>query len=40
MVPLDEKTSNKLFEVFEDWNQQLKHIDFDGLDLDDEEPQP
>ena len=40
MVPLDEKTSNKLFEVFDDWNQQLKHIDFGALDLDDEEPQP
>lgn len=46
VVPLTGETSNKLFEVFEDWHHQLQHVDFDKLELvcdapqDVEEPQP
>lgn len=40
MVPLNGETSNKLFEFFEDWNHHLKHVDFEALDLEEQEPQP
>jgi len=26
------ETSNSLFEVLEDWEEQLKHVDFDELE--------
>ncbi len=44
MVALDRETSNRLFEVFEDWDHQLKQIDpayLEEIDLPPiEEPQP
>ncbi len=35
MVPLTGESLNTVFEVFEDWNQQLSNVDIDF-----EEPQP
>ncbi|GAA6210623.1 hypothetical protein NBRC116602_03630 [Hyphomicrobiales bacterium 4NK60-0047b] len=32
MVPLSRETSNSLFEVFEEWHDHLKHVDFEELD--------
>jgi hypothetical protein len=29
MVLSERESSNSLFEALEDWNEQLKHIDFD-----------
>jgi hypothetical protein len=46
VVPPTGETSNTLFEIFEEWNEQLKHVDFDELDRksakknDIGEPQP
>ena len=46
MVPEEGISSNQLFEVLEEWHEQLKHIDFDELNskthlkLEGEEPQP
>jgi hypothetical protein len=35
MARLEGESSNDFFEILEDWNEQLKHIDFDI-----EEPRP
>lgn len=35
MVLLEGETSNTFFETLQDWNEQLKHVDFDI-----EEPRP
>ena len=48
MADTDLDSSNPLFEILADWNEQLKHIDFDALDdpqaqppvIEFEEPQP
>lgn len=40
MVPLDGETLNALFEVFADWDGQLRNSDFEQLDFEDEGPQP
>jgi hypothetical protein len=40
LVPLDGETLNELFEVFADWDEQLRHSDFPEMTLDDDEPQP
>ena len=32
MVPLSRETSNSLFEVFEEWHDHLKHVDFEKID--------
>ena len=40
MVPPDGETLNSLFEVFADWDHQLRHSDFPDMTFDDEEPQP
>ena len=48
MADTDLESSNPLFEILADWNEQLKHIDFDSLDdpqaqspnIDIKEPQP
>ena len=34
------ETSNELFEVLEDWDHQLQHINFDKFEDKPEEPQP
>lgn len=40
MVRLEGETSNTIFEVLEDWENQLKHADFSKLKVEFEEPQP
>lgn len=48
MADTDLDSSNPLFEILADWNEQLKQIDFESLDdpqaqppsIDLEEPQP
>ena len=29
LVDLEEQSSNQVFEILEDWNRQLKHVDID-----------
>lgn len=40
MVPPDGETLNALFEVFADWDEQLRHSDFPDMTFDDDGPQP
>ena len=37
MAPLSRETSNSLIEVFEEWHDHLKHVDFEELDKKDQE---
>ena len=32
LAPLSRETSNSLFEVFEEWHDHLKHVDFEEID--------
>ena len=40
LVEFDSETSNLLFEVFEDWDEHLRHADSEELKRAFEEPQP
>lgn len=40
MVPLEGATSNTLFEILEEWNEQLKQVEADQIDIDLGGPQP
>ena len=40
LVHLEGETSNALFEVLEDWDHHLRHVDFSCLDEKIEGPQP
>ena len=37
MVPLDSETSNTIFEIFEDWSDQLERANITILDFESEE---
>lgn len=40
LVPLDGETLNSLFEIFADWDGQLRYSDFPDMTFDDEGSQP
>ncbi len=40
MAHLDGESLNTFFEVLEDWERHLAHLDFEGLERDDEPSGP
>ncbi len=40
MAHLEGESLNSLFEVLEEWENHFAHLDFEGLERDDDQPSP